>query len=212
MGWPIGPEYSASSNVDNAHRLQGRVLLVVGEKDTNVDPSSTMQVVNALVKANKTFDLLVIPGAGHGPGGAYGERKRYDFFVQHLLGVTPPAWRRIRARRNAAGAVTTGLGTRPPSLNGLPASYGERGSGLGVVTRRSGRGVCRNASSRSVIRQTRRKDRCTWGVWGRDAATSPEGAFAAARRTRTSVADSRPPCRPPPRAPRCGRAVWGCRG
>ena len=93
MGWPIGPEYAASSNVDNASRLQGTVLLVVGEMDTNVDPSSTMQVVNALIKANKTFDLLVIPGANHGAGGAYGERKRYDFFVQHLLGVTPPAWK-----------------------------------------------------------------------------------------------------------------------
>jgi dipeptidyl aminopeptidase/acylaminoacyl peptidase len=92
MGWPIGPQYEASSNVVHANKLQGKVLLVVGELDTNVDPSSTMQVVNALVKANKTFDLLVIPGAGHGPGGAYGERKRYDFFVQHLLGVAPPAW------------------------------------------------------------------------------------------------------------------------
>jgi dipeptidyl aminopeptidase/acylaminoacyl peptidase len=98
MGWPIGPEYAASSNVENAHRLQGRVLLVVGEMDTNVDPSSTMQVVNALIKANKTFDLLVIPGAGHGAGGAYGERKRYDFFVQHLLGLTPPAWNTMPAK------------------------------------------------------------------------------------------------------------------
>ena len=98
MGWPIGPEYAASSNVDNAYRLQGKVLLVVGELDTNVDPSSTMQVVNALIKANKTFDLLVIPGAGHGPGGAYGERKRYDFFVQHLLAQTPPAWNEIKAK------------------------------------------------------------------------------------------------------------------
>ena len=92
MGWPIGPEYGASSNVDNAYRLQGDVLLVVGEMDTNVDPSSTMQVVNQLIKHNKPFDLLVIPGAGHGPGGAYGEHKRFDFFVQHLLGVIPPAW------------------------------------------------------------------------------------------------------------------------
>ncbi len=98
MGWPIGPEYAASSNVDNAHRLQGKVLLVVGEMDTNVDPSSTMQVVNALIKANKTFDLLVIPGAGHGPGGAYGERKRFDFFVQHLLGQSPPAWNALPAK------------------------------------------------------------------------------------------------------------------
>jgi dipeptidyl aminopeptidase/acylaminoacyl peptidase len=98
MGWPIGPEYSASSNVDNAYRLQGAVLLVVGEMDTNVDPSSTMQVVNQLIKHNKNFDLLVIPGAGHGPGGAYGEHKRYDFFVQHLLGVTPPPWSEKSAR------------------------------------------------------------------------------------------------------------------
>jgi dipeptidyl aminopeptidase/acylaminoacyl peptidase len=92
MGWPIGPHYAESSNVDNAHKLQGRVLLVVGELDTNVDPSSTMQVVNALIKAGKTFDLLVIPGAGHGAGGEYGERRRFDFFLRHLAGVTPPAW------------------------------------------------------------------------------------------------------------------------
>jgi hypothetical protein len=51
-----------------------------------------MQVVDALIKANKKFDLLVIPGGGHGPGGAYGERLRNDFFVHHLLGVEPPDW------------------------------------------------------------------------------------------------------------------------
>jgi dipeptidyl aminopeptidase/acylaminoacyl peptidase len=92
MGWPLGPQYSASSNVDNAYRLQGHVLLVVGEMDNNVDPSSTMQVVNQLIKHNKDFDLLFIPGAGHGAGGAYGEHKRFDFFVRHLLGVNPPEW------------------------------------------------------------------------------------------------------------------------
>ncbi len=87
----VGPHYSASSNVDNAYRLQGRLLLVVGEMDMNVDPASTFQVVNALIKANKHFDLLVVPGMGHGAGGAYGERKRFDFFVHHLLGAEPPA-------------------------------------------------------------------------------------------------------------------------
>jgi dipeptidyl aminopeptidase/acylaminoacyl peptidase len=92
MGWPLGPEYAASSNVDNAAKLQGKLLLIVGEMDTNVDPASTMQVVNALIKANKVFDLLVIPGAGHGMGGAYGERKMYDFFVRNLLGAEPPNW------------------------------------------------------------------------------------------------------------------------
>ena len=95
MGWPLGPEYAASSNVDNAGKLKGRLLLIVGEMDTNVDPASTMQVVNALIKANKVFDLLVIPGGGHGMGGAYGERKMCDFFVRHLLGATPPDWNGI---------------------------------------------------------------------------------------------------------------------
>ena len=92
MGWPIGPEYAESSNVDNAYRLQGRVLLVVGEMDHNVDPSSTMQVVNQLIKHNKNFDLMVVPGMDHGSGGAYGDHKRYDFFVRHLLGLAPPSW------------------------------------------------------------------------------------------------------------------------
>jgi dipeptidyl aminopeptidase/acylaminoacyl peptidase len=99
MGYPLGDHYSKASNVDNAWRLQGKLLLVVGEMDQNVDPASTMQVVNALIKANKTFDLLVIPGAGHGPGGPYGERKRFDFFVHHLLGVEPPDRNRVATVR-----------------------------------------------------------------------------------------------------------------
>ncbi|HEX6966203.1 MAG TPA: DPP IV N-terminal domain-containing protein [Gemmatimonadaceae bacterium] len=90
MGWPIGPQYAASSDVDNAYRLQGKLLLTVGEMDHNVDPSSTFQVVNALIKAHKTFGLLVVPGADHGFGGEYGVRKRWDFFVHNLLHVEPP--------------------------------------------------------------------------------------------------------------------------
>jgi len=61
-----------------------------------------MQVVNALVRANKNFDLLVIPGAGHGPGGAYGERKRFDFFVKHLRGIDPPNWNRSEGAASQA--------------------------------------------------------------------------------------------------------------
>jgi dipeptidyl aminopeptidase/acylaminoacyl peptidase len=90
MGWPLGPEYAGSSNVDNAYRLQGQLLLTVGEMDNNVDPASTYQVVNALLKANKTFDLVVFPGQGHSSGGIYGDHKRYDFFVHNLLNVEPP--------------------------------------------------------------------------------------------------------------------------
>ena len=92
MGYPIGPQYEASSNVTNAYKLQGKLLLILGEMDENVDPSSTMQLINALVKANKNFDFLEIPGMGHSLGGDYGEHKRRDFFVKHLLGVDPPEW------------------------------------------------------------------------------------------------------------------------
>lgn len=89
MGWPVGPEYAQSSNVTHAQKLQGKLLLIVGELDRNVDPASTMQVVNALIKADKDFEMLVVPGAGHGIGGAYGSRRRQDYFVRHLLGVEP---------------------------------------------------------------------------------------------------------------------------
>lgn len=92
MGYPVGPEYAASSNVDNAHKLEGKLLLILGELDDNVDPASTMQVINKLVKANKNFDFLFVPGMGHSLGGDYGERKRRDFFVKHLIGVDPPEW------------------------------------------------------------------------------------------------------------------------
>jgi dipeptidyl-peptidase-4 len=91
MGWPVDESYARSSNVAHAANLRGDLLLIVGELDSNVDPASTMQVVNALVEAGKDFDLLVVPGAGHGVGGgAYGTRRQRDFFVRHLLGVEPP--------------------------------------------------------------------------------------------------------------------------
>ena len=97
MGYPVGPWYSASSNIDNAHRLVGKLLLIVGEMDTNVPPESTMRLVDALIKANKDFDLVVVPGANHGMGGAYGQRRLRDFFVRHLLddGARSPATARV---------------------------------------------------------------------------------------------------------------------
>src|SRR5206468_5467168 len=101
MSWPLGPHYAASSNVDNAHKLEGKLLLVLGEMDTNVDPASTLQVANALIKANKKFDLLYVPGGGHGAGGTYYQHLLQDFFVHHLLGVEPPDW-------NGGHSVTAG--------------------------------------------------------------------------------------------------------
>ncbi|MEZ0485274.1 S9 family peptidase [Fibrella aquatica] len=92
MGYPIGPHYAECSNVTNADKLRGNLLLIVGEVDDNVDPASTMQLADALIKAKKDFDLVVVPGMGHSTGGDFGERKRRDFFVRHLLNVNPPAW------------------------------------------------------------------------------------------------------------------------
>ena len=90
MGWPIGPHYRDQSNVTNAHKIKGKLFLTVGEMDTNVDPASTMQVANALIKANVDFDLLVVPGANHGAGETpFADRKRKDFFVRNLLGLEP---------------------------------------------------------------------------------------------------------------------------
>lgn len=91
-GWMglMGPHYADNSNVTHAHKLQGKLFLTVGELDTNVDPASTMQVVDALIKANKDFDLVVVPGKGHGVGEIpYLRRRRQDFFVRHLLGIEP---------------------------------------------------------------------------------------------------------------------------
>jgi len=95
MSWPLGPHYDASSNVVNAHKLEGKLFLLVPEMDTNVDPSSTLQVVNALIEADKDFDFMMVPGANHGSGGSFGVRKRYDFFVRHILGKEPPAWNQV---------------------------------------------------------------------------------------------------------------------
>ena len=95
MSWPVGPEYTASSKVEHAARLQGRLLLAVGELDTNVDPASTMQVVHALIQADKSFELLLLPGRNHGGWGGYWERKRADFFVRELLGAVPPDWNMV---------------------------------------------------------------------------------------------------------------------
>ena len=87
MGWPVGPEYAENSNVVNAHLLKGKLLLMVGELDDNVDPSSTMQVVNALEKASKDFDLVVITNAHHGSAETpYGSKRRMEFLVENLVG------------------------------------------------------------------------------------------------------------------------------
>jgi len=84
MGYPVGPWYAENSNVDNAHKLEGKLLLINGELDDNVDPTSTLQVVNALVKADKDFEQLYLPNYGHSLGDDYVTRKVFEFLVKHL--------------------------------------------------------------------------------------------------------------------------------
>jgi len=90
LGWPVDDSYVRNSNVADAARVQGALMLCFGEIDRNVDPASTMQVVNALEKADKDFELLVMTGTGHGAAETpYGSRRRMDFFVRHLQGAEP---------------------------------------------------------------------------------------------------------------------------
>ena len=84
MGYPVGAHYAANSNIDNAHRLRGKLMLMVGELDSNVPPESTLRFADALIKADKDFDLIFMPGVGHSSGGGYGNRRMRDFFVRHL--------------------------------------------------------------------------------------------------------------------------------
>ncbi|MEZ6019174.1 MAG: prolyl oligopeptidase family serine peptidase [Planctomycetota bacterium] len=86
----LGPHYAQNANVTFVEQMQGKLLLTVGEMDRNVDPASTLQVVDALIRADKDFDFVMVPGAGHGVGESpYLERRRQDFFVRALYGTEP---------------------------------------------------------------------------------------------------------------------------
>jgi dipeptidyl aminopeptidase/acylaminoacyl peptidase len=89
--------YDSQANQNFVQGLKGKLLLAHGTMDSNVPPNNTLLVVEALIKANKDFDLLMIPNAGHGYGDAanYMTRRRWDYFVRNLLGVDPPAEYRL---------------------------------------------------------------------------------------------------------------------
>ncbi len=103
-----------TTNYDNqanhllAENLKGKLLIAHGMMDSNVPPSSTLLLVEALVAANKDFDMLVFPSGGHGFGRArtYWMRKRWDYFVQHLLGMDPPKEYEFGKRRVQIGQPT----------------------------------------------------------------------------------------------------------
>jgi dipeptidyl aminopeptidase/acylaminoacyl peptidase len=84
--------YDDQANQNHAKNLKGKLLLAHGTMDTNVPVYSTLLVVDELIKANKDFDLILFPNRGHGFGGeSYMVRRRWDYFVRHLMGAEPPA-------------------------------------------------------------------------------------------------------------------------
>jgi dipeptidyl-peptidase-4 len=90
--------YDNQANQLVAKNLKGKLLLAHGTMDSNVPPNSTLLVVNELIKANKDFDLLLFPNRNHGFGNEpYMVRRRWDYFVKHLLGAEPPAEYQMRA-------------------------------------------------------------------------------------------------------------------
>jgi dipeptidyl aminopeptidase/acylaminoacyl peptidase len=92
MGLPVEHRYDAQSNASLAKNLKGKLLLAFGDLDDNVQPALTMQLIDALEKANRDYDLLVVPNANHAFSltSTYFMRRRWDYFVTHLLGQTPP--------------------------------------------------------------------------------------------------------------------------
>ena len=86
-------DFAAQANSSWAHRLEGKLCLIHGEMDDNAVPHGTMRLVDALIAANKDFDLLIIPNAIHQGAlrNGYWVRRSWDYLVRHLMGETPPA-------------------------------------------------------------------------------------------------------------------------
>ena len=106
QGYPVGKDYAEQSNITLADKLKGHLLLVHGDVDNNVNPVETMRFVDALIKANKNFDMLLVPNMYHGEGrNFYLVRRRWDYFVQHLLNTQPPEDFEIKEEENESDAA-----------------------------------------------------------------------------------------------------------
>lgn len=96
QGMPSGDNYVQQANVTLASRLKGKLMLSYADMDDNVPPALTVQLIDALTRANKDYDLLVVPNGNHGYYyNPYLKRRRWDYFVTHLMGQVPPADFRI---------------------------------------------------------------------------------------------------------------------
>lgn len=90
MDYPEAEHYDEQSNVNMAESLEGHLLLAHGDMDDNVHPAGTMRLVDALIEAGKSFDMLIMPNEDHGMSGTdYFTVKRWNYFIEHLLGIAP---------------------------------------------------------------------------------------------------------------------------
>lgn len=113
-GLAANSDYEAQANENYAKNLKGKLLLAHGLMDNNVPPSNTMLVVDALVKANKDFDLVVFPNSphGYGPFAPYMMRRRWDYFVRNLAGMTPPPEYVMKTKMDPRNEGTGAAGAR----------------------------------------------------------------------------------------------------
>ena len=119
--------YEAGSNAHLAGSLKGKLFLLHGALDDNAHQGNTYAVADALIKANKDFDLLILPNAAHSPGEAepYFVRRKWDFFVTYLLGMRPPEEYRISAEQGCGDRLAIGFrpgdrGRRRPRAPQVP--------------------------------------------------------------------------------------------
>ena len=185
MGWPVGEHYREQSNVTNAAKLRGRLLLIHGELDRNVNPhASTMQLVDALIKADRNFDMLIVPGAGHGPGGGHVKRRQWDYFVRHLRGVEPPESYRMGAAGGTGREchITIRNRTNQPvaiywlSFDGGLKKYHDLQPGEEKRQRTfDGHEWEAHAAGRAISTCTASEDRPVWNIDAPKAPTPPAG-------------------------------------
>lgn len=107
MGYPVGDHYREQSNIEDAAEVEGALLLVAGEMDTNVNAhAATMRFVDALIKADKDFDMLLVPGKGHNLSSPHLTRRIWNHFVEHLRGETPPRGFQIKSGSGSECDIT----------------------------------------------------------------------------------------------------------
>ena len=129
MGLPVGPHYAEQANAELAANLEGQLFLIHGDMDENVHISSTLTLVDALVAADKDFDLLILPNRSHSiQDDPYVTRVRWDYFVRHLLGATPPSYRIEGPDTQNAGSTAAKLMPEQPKIAPVQTVREGRGS------------------------------------------------------------------------------------